>query len=188
VLPPAYTAARRRHSAARAAAYDVARLEAVEEGVCGPELRLADIDEAALGVWERTWHGTHPSGAGNWDWPALIERLPRRAALLPIAIWYGEDLCGLGLGYASRRRANGSRHTVTLTYLERRPEPPPVALRGNILGLAVAAAAGYGMTVGARRLRLRNPDRNLLARYQRFGFGVVWKGSIPVYCEKEVYP
>lgn len=188
MLPPAYTAARRRHAAARKAAYELTQLDAIEVGICGPELRLADIDEATLAVWKHTWHGVHPSGAGNWHWPSMIERLPRRAAVLPLAIWYGEDLCGLGLGHASRRRANGSRHTVTLTYVERRPEPPPVVLRGQILGLAVAAARSYGFTVGARRLRLRDPDRNLLQRYQQLGFSVVWKGSVPVYCEKEVHP
>jgi hypothetical protein len=185
VLPPAYVAARNRHAAARAEAYEVTRAEAIES-IAGPALRIADIDEAALAAWQLTWRGRHPSGAGGWNWPALVEQLPRRAAILPIAIWDGHDLCGLAVGHASRPRLSGCRHTVTLTHVERRPEPPEVALRGHIIGLAVWAARNYGLAVGARTLRLRSPDRHLLDYYQRHGFKIFWKGNVPVFCDREV--
>jgi hypothetical protein len=185
VLAPPYLAARKRHAVARAEAYAVTHAE-VMGSICGPELQIRDIDEHALAVWERTWKGVHPSGAGGWDWPKLVEQLPRRAAILPIAIWYRNDLCGLAIGYASRPRLNRSRHTVTLTHVERRPEPPEVPLRGQIIGLVVGAARNYGLAVGARRLRLRTPDHNLLAYYQRHGFRVAWKGDVPIFCEREV--
>jgi hypothetical protein len=103
-----------------------------------------------------------------------------------MALWHGDDLCALALGHLSRRRASGVRHTITLTYLERRPEPPPVALRGQIAALAITAARNYGITRGARRMRLRYPDRRLIGYYRALGFGIVWKGSIPVYCEREI--
>lgn len=187
VLPPAYAAARARHALAREEAYVIAREDALDAGMCGPELRLADIGPEALDAWRSTWVGTHPSGAGRWKWPALLEqRLPHRAAVLPIAIWYGGDLCGLALGHASRHRANGSRHTLTLSYVERRPEPPDVPLRGHVVSLAVGVALSYGLIVGARRLRLRNPDRNLLRYYQTLGFETATLGGMPVYSEREV--
>ena len=119
VLRPAYAFARHRHAKARAEAYDLAQFRIVERGLCGPDLRITDLDDHALTTWERSWLGTHPSGAGGWNWRTLLESLPRRAAVLPVAIWYGNDLCGLALGQLSRRRFNGSRHTVTLTYVER---------------------------------------------------------------------
>jgi hypothetical protein len=144
VLRPAYAAARDRHARMRGNAYAVARHDAIEKHWCGPDLWFADIDERALAVWERSWRGVHPSGAGGWRWPALVESLPRRAAVLPIAIWYGDDLCAMALGHASRRRFNRSRHTVTLTHLERRPEPPTVPLRGHVASLAILAAKGMG--------------------------------------------
>jgi hypothetical protein len=186
VLATRYARARARHAIERAEAYEVARDVALERGICGPDLRITDIDEYALEVWHRTWLGTHPSGAGSWNWPALVEQVPHRAAVLAIAIWYGTDLCGLALGRASRRRANGSRHTVTLTHIERRPEPPDVELRGHIVVIAVEVGLRYGRGIGARRLRLRNPDRNLLRHYQLNGFDTVWENGIPVYCEREV--
>ena len=187
LVRPAYAFARGRHTIAREEAYEVAREDAIAAGMCGPELRLTDIDREALEAWRSTWTGTHPSGTGKWNWPALLERrLPHRAAVLPIAIWHGSDLCGMALGHASRHRANGSRHTVTLSFVERRPEPPHVPLRGQVVSIAVAAALSYGLIIGARRIRLRNPDRNLLAYYRGLGFTIVWSGGMPVYCEREV--
>jgi hypothetical protein len=188
VLPAAYAAARGRHALARADAYAIAREDALERGVCGPDLRITDIDEHALATWQRTWRETHPSRAGGWRWPLLLERLPHRAAVLPIAIWYGDDLCGLALGHASRRRLNHSRHTITVTFVERRPEPPPVVLRGRVIAVVTAIAREYGLIVGARRLRLRAPDRNLLSYYEQHGFRIAWKGNMPVHCEKEIGP
>jgi hypothetical protein len=181
-----YAGARTRHAAARAEAYAFARMDAIEEGVCGPDLRFGDIDALALQTWTHTWTGVHPSGAGKWNWEARVDQLPRRPAVLPMAIWHGQDLCGLAVGQASRKRATGVRHTVTLTFVERRPEPPDVPLRGKIIYLAITAARAYGITLGARRLRLRNPDRNLLWYYQLLGFEVVWKGDEAIYCEQEI--
>lgn len=188
VLLPRYAAARRRHARARADAYDIARDEAIRAGVCGPELRMTDIDADVLSTWEQSWRGVHPSGTGGWNWRMLLENVPRRAAVLPFAIWHGDDLCGLALGQASRRRWNGSRHTITLTFVERRPEPPPVPLRGQVVALAVTVARHYGLAHGARHLRLRAPDRNLLDYYRRYGFRAVWKGNAPVHCEGEILP
>jgi len=112
--------------------------------------------------------------------------MPRRAAVLPIAIWYGEDLCGLALGYASRRRAAGIRHTISLTYVERRPAPPAVPVRKHVIPLAVAAAQNYGSAVGASRLLMRNPDPGLLWYYHALGFEVAWRGARPLYCAQEI--
>jgi len=103
-----------------------------------------------------------------------------------MAIWFNGDLCGLALGYASRHRVFGVRHTITLTHVERRPEPPEVPLRGRVILIAITAAENYGITLGATRLRLSYPDRNLLRLYQRLGFSVAWKGDKPVYCEREI--
>jgi hypothetical protein len=188
VLRPPYAAARDRHARMRANAYDVARYDALARQACGPALRFTDIDADASARWAQSWRGTHPSGAGGWKWPTLVESLPHRAAVLPVEIWYGDDLCGMALGRASRRRFNRSRHTVTLTHLERRPEPPDVPLRGHVADLAVGVARAYGEAIGARRLRLLNPDRNLLSYYEGMGFRTIWNAGIPRYCEKELFP
>jgi hypothetical protein len=168
-------------------AYDAAREGAIGNAELGPELRLCDIDAAALAVWERSWgRRKHPRGVGGWNWPELVGALPRRAAVLPMAVWYGSDLCGLALGQASRSRAGGLRHTLTLTYVERRAEPPTVPLRAYIIPLVVAVAENYGRTLGATRLILRSPDPNLLSYYELQGFAVVRNLQKPLYCFKEI--
>jgi len=182
-----YRTAWKRHRDARTAAYEVARDDATTHGSLGDELRLADIDDEALEAWARYWAlRKHPNGTGGWNWPELVRALPSRAAVLPLAIWYGSDLCGLALGHASRSRAGGIRHTFTLTFVERRVEPPPVPLRGLIIRLAVSAAQTYGRTLGASRLVLRSPDRNLLQYYEALGFAPVWIGGRPEYCVREI--
>lgn len=188
VLRPPYADARYRHAQTRLDAYEIARHDAIKHGVCGPDLRIRDIDEQTLLVWESSWRGVHPSGAGNWRWRTLVEEMPRRAAVLAFAIWYGDDLCGMALGHVSRRRLTGARHTVTLTYVERRPEPPDVPLRRQVILLATEVAENYGIIIGARRLRLRAPDRRLLSYYEDHGFTTVRKGSSPLYCEREIRP
>ncbi len=75
---------------------------------------------------------------------------------------------------------------MTLTHVERRPEPPDSPLRGKVIPIAIIAAENYGLALGATRLRLSHPDRNLLWLYQRLGFSVAWKGHRPVYCEREI--
>ena len=181
-----YKEARARHTILRHEAYAAAREEAISIQRVHPSLHLADIDGRALDRWRSTWIGAHRSGAGRWNWLALVEQLPRRAAVLPLAIWFGEDLCGLALGHASRHRTFGGRHTMTLTHVERRPEPPEVPLRGRVILIAITAAENYGLTLGATRLRLSHPDRNLLPFYLRLGFSVARKGDKPVYCEREI--
>lgn len=176
-----YSAARRRHAAVRLEVYSSVRHDAITAGGLPPQLRLADIDRDAMDAWRCSWAGRcHAGGTGGWNWPALLDRMPRRAAVLPVAIWHGPDLCGLALGHASRARAWHVRHTMTLTFVERRPSPPEVPLRGHVVRLAVAAARSYGAAWRARRLVLRAPDPNLVGYYEKLGFGVAWKGRTPV--------
>jgi hypothetical protein len=105
---------------------------------------------------------------------------------MPLAIWHGDDLCGLALGHLSRRRTTGVRHTVTLNRVERRPEPPRVALRGQVAVLAIVAARTYASAFGARQIRLAYPDPRLVGMYEGLGFRVAWKAGVPVHCEQEM--
>jgi hypothetical protein len=176
-----------RHRDARAIAYATARADAINDGGLGPELRITDIDRKALDAWERSWaRRKHRGGAGGWDWPELVRSGPRRAAVLPVAIWYAEDLSGLALGRASRSREGGVRHSLTLSFIERRPEPPPVALKGLVVQLVIAIAENYGRALGASRLRMSAPDPNLLGWYESFGFEVVQMGGRPLFCTREI--
>lgn len=79
------------------------------------------------------------------------------------------------------------RHTVTLTYVEPRPEPPLNPLKGRIVPLAVAVAVNYGRALGASAIRLRNPDTNLIGYYcDVLGFDLAHEGGGRVFCVKEI--
>ena len=113
-----------------------------------------------------------------------MRRMPRRAAVIPVAIWHGELLCGLGRGYLTRRRLGG-RQAAVLQYVESCPSNHP--LRGRIIEIAAAAAEIYGAESGARHLRLMNPDPALVGYYcSNFGFRVAHKGAAARYCEREI--
>lgn len=182
-----YAQSKRRHAAIRSEAYAFVQQDAVRNASLPADLRIGDIDDGALAVWESTWaRRQHPAGAGGWNWPVLLDSLPRRAAVLPAALWSGQDLCGLLLGRASRHRREGARHTITLTHVERRPEPPPSPLHGRVLLLAIAVAETYGGALGATRLRLGCPDPRLVGWYEQLGFSVARAGQKAVYCEREI--
>lgn len=182
-----YRAAWTRHRDTRIDVYKAVREDAITNGGLGEDLRITDIDDIALAVWERSWtRRKHSHGAGGWNWPELVGAAPRRAAVLPIAIWYGDDLCGFALGQASRSRAGRVRHTVTLTFIERRPEPPPVPLRGHVVRLAISVGDIYGRMIGAKRLVLRSPALDLLRYYDSLGFDVAWAPGRPALCMRRI--
>jgi len=184
-----YAIARRRHADIRSEVYSYVRDQYIRAGRVTEDLRITDIDRTAMEAWSGTWMGRrHAAHAGAWNWSLLMDSMPRRAAILPVALWSGDDLCGLALGRASRHRPTGVRHTVTLTHVERRPEPPPVALRGEIVLLSLSIATAYGRSVGASRLRLGYPEPRLIGWYERLGFVVARSGGKAVYCEREMMP
>ena len=179
-----FSRARTRHAHVRSLAYLVTAETAVREGWSTSGIRLADIDPLTLDVWRRSWTGPHRHGARPWNWDALIEHMPRRAAVIPLAVWHGETLCGLGRGYLTRRRLGG-RNAAVLQYVEACPSDHP--LRGRVIQIAAAAAEIYGAEFGARYLRLMNPDAALLPYYtESFGFRVAYKGAVARYCEREI--
>ena len=180
-------AARSQHAGIRREAYTATREEAMAVFNLGPQLRLADIDQIALDAWSATWNTQRPGGdTGRRDWPTLVQGFARKAAVLPLAIWYEEDLCALAIGRVLKARHGGMGYAVTLSYVERRPEPPRLPLKRTWTMLIVAAADNYGRALGAQWVRLRSPDRSLVPHYERMGFEIAREEKIVVYYQKEI--
>lgn len=174
-----------RYARLRRLAYDLTERLADPGGAAG--IRLTDIDPHAQEVWRSTWARPHPLGYGGWDWEALVARVCSRPSAFQVAIWSGEELCGLAVGRLSRRRPSGRRHTVSVHYLEGNPhrEHP---LRGKIAALAIAAAGAYGSLVGAWRIRLVDPLPGVLRTYQRLGFSIARESGARLCLEKRIEP
>lgn len=148
-------------------------------------IQLTDIDARALDVWARTWAGAHPLGYGGWDWAALVARVCSRPSAFQVAVWSGDNLCGLAVGRISKRRASGRRHTVSLHYLEASPNRDH-PLRGRIAPLVITAAEAYGRELGAWRIRLVDPLPGVFRLYERLGFRIARPITTPLYFEKRI--
>ena len=89
--------AKQHYAGLRRTAFDDVERDAIARVIRVP-LRLADTDEETLAVWRSTWRDAHPSGFGNWNWERILRRAWRRPSAFHVAVWSGEQLCGLGVG------------------------------------------------------------------------------------------
>ncbi|HEV3051196.1 MAG TPA: hypothetical protein VGX50_12860, partial [Longimicrobium sp.] len=147
--------AKQHYAGLRRTAFDDVEREAVARLIRVP-LRLADTDEETLAVWRATWRDAHPSGFGNWNWERILRRAWRRPSAFHVAVWSGEQLCGLGVGRLSKRRLMGVRHTISLHFMESAHDARH-PLRRRVAALVISAAEAYGRLVGASRMRLMEP-------------------------------
>lgn len=174
--------ARRRRSA-----YDFVREEALRSGFVRADLRLEETNERVLDAWRSSWGGPHPTGDGSWNWERLLRRAWRRPSAFHVAVWSGDQLCGLGVGRASKRRAGGVRHTISLHFIESahdRDHP----LRHTVAPLVIGAAQAYGELLGASRIRLIDPLPGAVPLYRALGFTLAGKAERSVYWERRIQP
>lgn len=99
-----------------------------------------------------------------------------------VAVWSRSALCGLAIGTPSKRQT-----ILRVQYVEGAPWPHP--LKGYVLPVTLATAAAYGTALGARVLRLVEPDPSLQRRYQeRYGFGPVVYRKGTTYSDLNLEP
>ncbi len=143
-------------------------------------VRLTEITASALDYWGMVWRQQHLKTTG-WPWPGLAEHYRRKyPERFDLALWSGEILCGLCLG-----KPSGARSHLSLEYLEANPDPSH-PLKGRILDLTLAAADNYAMATGCRRIRLVEPEADLIPRYEAAGFRLVRPRAGQPYLESEV--
>jgi hypothetical protein len=179
--------AKQQYARLRRQAYTRVQYEAVQTGFVRAPLHIDDTDERAITAWRATWIGPHPTNQGSWNWERLLRRAWRRPSAFHVAVWSGEHLCGLGVGRASKRRAIGVRHTLSVHFIESAHDDKH-PLRSAVATLVIAAAESYGRLLGATRIRLIEPLPGVIPLYERLGFTVAWKAGQPVYCERRILP
>ncbi len=97
-----------------------------------------------------------------------------------MAIWSGEILCGLGVGWVS-----DAHERLTLHFLEGSPDPRH-PLRGDVVFLAFAAAEAYARAVGAKSMALKNPLRGVVEWYVRRGYHLAYEQRGKLYFYKQL--
>lgn len=123
-----------------------------------PDVTLGPIDVSACSAFDAHWRA-HPDRLVNWDWTAPNHRRPKG---LNVAVWHGNNLCGLASGRLTASRA------VRVDYIEGYPEQH--ALKGIIIPAVLTCAEAYRIVIGARELKLYDVHPPLIPVYGKFGF------------------
>ncbi len=165
---------RARHEAARVIVREVveARVnDMLKEDGIEPLLRLTGIDLDALDAWETTWPRPYSGKDDGWDWRQVVVRLRKRPARVEVAVWFGDELCGLVGGRLSERR-----EVVRIDLLEGRPGPEGLD-RADRFGGRSGYSAGVRLPertvlqAPARcYLHLRGPRLRPRASFQEYGW------------------
>ena len=145
------------------------------------DLRLTDIDDAALAFWEWFWRPCHPGVHydGDFPWDAIVDQIRTTPRRLELAIWADGTLCGLCAGMASKNASH-----VAIRFLERFHGDNPV--RGFVMPIAVAYAEAYAIVLGRRELKIRNPTEGATPSYEELGFRLVTPRKCRHYLAREV--
>lgn len=136
-------------------------------------VRLADIDAPCLDVWRRSWRHK------EFDWDENAAHFKREVDRFELAIWSGEQLCGLAIGRVSRGPDN-----VTIHFLERRSGDTP--LKGRIALLATETADRYAKILNKQRVKLKDPLPDAIVTYQRLNFVLVETIGKTTYYARQV--
>lgn len=143
------------------------------------ECDLRAIDPGALAVFARQWDG-HPARRFPWPWADIAAEYRRNHPdRFEVAVWSGEVLCGLAVG-----KVSGGTLYCGVNFLEGSPEPHP--LRGFIVGIVIAAAEAYAVTIGKGSVRLVDPLPELVPLYASFGYSLASPRRESPYCWKMV--
>lgn len=132
-------------------------------------VRFEPITAAALEkchLWE---------GATIYPWDHIPDWKRKDAKGLDLAIWYGQNLCGLC--YATPRRSALCLKVVLLQSDPYRSHP----LRGLIAPIAILAADFYARMLGCREIEIQAPDPNVVFYYRDLGFDFDHNNRLVIY-------
>jgi len=142
------------------------------------QLKLTVIDRAALDAWDAQWAQPSANDRGGFNWRHDVGVRQKDSAPFHVAVWYGDTLCGFGLG---RQRGNH----VDLEEMEGCPDPAH-PLKAAVRFCIMEAAQAFAEAAAAERLRLVDPEPALLRHYQAMRFEVVTLKNGSIYCERKV--
>lgn len=140
----------------------------------GLDVRLTDINAEALiqvSIWKAQYVGLLTSRMPGWVWTKELEKIRRRPRRVELAIWVGNQLCGLVIGRVSERRVVASIHL-----LESNPSHNP--LQGNIAIIAVRWLTAFAFIISCKEIAIERPIPELIQFYKDLGFNeTITKGQ-----------
>jgi hypothetical protein len=154
-------------------------LARIRPGLDETKINLTRINDAAIQAYAEQWGALPPNPHGDFDWNYNVDAFSRETCPFSVAIWYGDTLCGLGVGV----KRNGR---VDLALMEGSPDPDH-PLKGLIAAIVIDCAAAFAREWRVSMLRLKKPLEALLPFYEsKLGFTIVRPRNQPIYCEREV--
>jgi hypothetical protein len=147
-------------------AVEIETRDAAEDfGLDFSNLSLRLIDLAALNA-QAQWpaEAVHDRQIG-WSWTdALSQYRQNHMARIELAIWNGDELCGLMLGKASHGRL-----VVKVNYLQGSTSPEH-ALKGWIAAISTRCAELFAEAIGTEWVAIQDPLVGLIEHYGDLGF------------------
>lgn len=155
--------------------------------VVRPELahvpvHLSGIGAAAFRAWEEQWQPNIAGGDGGWDWRRERIGYENTPGRFEVAVWSGEELCGLGLGKPSKSAAFLSVNLLEGSPVLNHP------LKGGIRYCVIEAALAYAELLECHELRLTRPLPGARALYRDMGFSLAPPEDESPYCFMRIAP
>lgn len=151
-------------AAARYEGYRTAAREATVDAIV--TLGLGDLvgrrfSLTGIGAYELTDWQTWP--VKHFEWQEVVDDFRPYLKRFEIAIWQNAKLLGMAIG-----RPSDGPDNVTLHFLERRWGENP--LKGWIAEIATDATDNYARILGKQWVRLKNPIKEAIPKYESLGF------------------
>lgn len=140
-------------------------IEAEEQNLDFSRLSLRSIDQAALAAQSQWPPPDDPDREIGWSWDAVCRQYRQNhMARIELAIWNGDELCGLMLGKASEGRL-----VVKVNYLQGSTLPTH-ALKGWVADIATRCAELFAKAIGSDWVAIQEPEEGLIEYYESLGF------------------
>ena len=131
-------------------------------------LTLGAIDHKALAAFRVLDKNFHR--ATDWDWAFATKYCSRYPKAFDLSVWNGNSLYSLSLG---RPTYKGTE--MRLDFVEKFTNSP--IFSGEMFGVSLLAYEAYGKLIGARQLRIMNPQNEKLIKYYSSLGGFSYKKS-----------
>lgn len=137
------------------------------------KVRFEPIDAIALSAFE-LWENPH------FCWREVAAWKSREPLSLDIAIWLGDQLCGLCFV-----NPNKSRQRIRIVRLEGRPGAPH-PLKKRIAILAMVAIDEFAQIIGSNCIEIQEPLQGAIPVYTKLGFKLDLAGRLVLAVESKV--
>lgn len=137
-----------------------------------PMLRLTPINTTALRAKNQWPDVSREPPNGGWDWDSWTSYFKsRHKKFFDVAIWHGNELCGLVLGRLSRNNVKVRLELIEGSSVSGHP------LKGDVVYIGLSAIEAFGAVVGAEESLIIDPVEGVIPAYNSLGYQLRFGGK-----------